>query len=236
MIFIHSLSARASANQASADTLSAKSKASWSLSSLLHSESLYFFTGGVDQYHPSFDMLFVYDKNGWGGIVYKSLDLVDHTTGINYAMIVFHKHFSIGNNLLITPNVGLNLNQNYSIADKGSDLISDLAVALKLGNQFTLSNDAIFQNIGITHDYNWTNRIKLLFKGTNFYAAALLWDRNRVFNNPGYLSTGFDFNYSGIRLSSKSNLDIGASYIAMLQSDTPRKSGFMVSFGMDLGN
>lgn len=179
VIFIHGLSARASYNKSSADTLSAKGKTSWNLTSLFHSESLYFFTGGVDQSHPSFDMLFVYEKNGWGGIVYKSLDMIDHTTGINYAMVVFHKHFNIGNNLLITPNLGINLNQNYSVADKGSDFISDLAVAYKLGDHFTISNDAIFQNIGITHDYNWTNRLKLLFKGTNFYAAALLWDRNR---------------------------------------------------------
>lgn len=241
IIFTERVPARAFDNEPLADSLKVKNNmpadsTNWSLTALLHSESLYFFTGGVDQYDPSSDMLFVYDKGGWGGIIYKSFDLVNHNTGINYAMVVLHKHFYIGDNVQITPNIGVNLNQNHSVADKGSDLMGDLAVAYKLNNYFKVSNDAIFQNMGITKEYNWTNRIKLLYSEKDFYAAALLWDRNRVFHNSGYLSTGFDIGYTGIKLSSKSAIGFGASWIYMLQSDTPRRNGFQFNLGFDFGS
>jgi hypothetical protein len=126
----------------------------WSLTGLLHSESLYFFTGGVGQYDPSSDLLFVFDKGGWVALIYKSFDLVNHNTGINYAMIVLHKHFYIGDDIQVSPKIGINFNQNYSVADRGSDLMSDLAIAYKFGEHFVISNDAIFQNIWITKDYN----------------------------------------------------------------------------------
>jgi len=241
ILFIGHFRVSASNNNPSVDSLNLKNSqprdsVTWGLTALLHSESLYFFTGGVDQYDPSTDLIFVFDKGGWGGLIYKSLDLINHNTGINYAMIVLHKHFYLGNNLLVTPNIGVNLNQNYSVADKGSDLMGDLAIAYKFGEHFVISNDAIFQNICITKDYNWTNRVKLLFKGADFDASALVWDRNRLFNNPGYLSAGADINYTGVKITSKTNLHLEASYIYTLQSDTHRVNGFMVSLGLDFGN
>lgn len=212
-----------------------KQPVSWSLTGQVYSASLYFFTGSVDQSDPSFDALFIYDRKTWGGFIYESVDLINRNTGINYGMIGLHKYFKVGEKLLITPNLGVNLNQNYSVADKGSDFIFDLAVTYKFNKHFTISNDAFFQNLIITKDYNWTNRVKLTFRETDFYITALMWDRNRVFHNPGYLSAGLDFRYNVIKLSPKANLIAGASNIHVLQSDTPRRNGFMFSLGIDFG-
>lgn len=228
----------ASAENIASDTTSIKAKeqtVGWSLTSSFHSASLYFFTGSVDQSHPSFDALFIYDKKTWGGFIYKSLDIVDHTTGENYAMLGLHKIFQAGTKFSITPTIGLSLNQNYSLADKGSDLIFNLATAYKPCDHFTLSNDAFFQNIGITKAYNWTNRLKLTFRQTDFFVSALLWERSRAFHNPGYLSTGLDIGYDIAEIAHNSHLFVGVSNIYMLQSDTPRRNGFMFNLGVDFG-
>lgn len=206
----------------------------WSLSSQLHSASLYFFTGLVDQTDQSFDMLFIYDKNGWGGIVYKSFDVLNHNTGVNYAIMAVHKHFKINENLQVTPNVGFNLNQNWSVADKGSDLMVDLAADYKLNKYFTISNDAIFQNMAITKGHNWTNRLKLAFSKNKYETAVLLWYRNRVFNNTGYLSTGFSAGYNGFMLTPTANLGLSVQTILMLQSDVHNTNGLMFTMAVNM--
>ncbi len=224
-----------------ADTVALKTSATtnpgtWNFSGAFHSASLYFFTGSVDQSHPSFDALFIYDRKTWGGFAFKSLDLIDHKTGVNYAMAGIHKIFNVGPALVVTPTFGISLNQNYTLADKGSDFIFNLAIAYKINSCFTVSNDAFFQNIGITKDYNWTNRLKLTYHQNDFYLSALLWERDRAFHNPGYLSTGVDAGYNIVRITGKSSLFIGISNIYMLQSDTPKRNGFMFNLGLNLGN
>lgn len=222
----------AAANRTTADTIAtAVSPVSWSFSGASHSASLYFFTGSVDQSNPSFDALFIYDRKTWGGFAFKSSDLTDHKTGVNYAMAGIHKIFNIGPAWSVMPTIGVNLNQNYTLADKGSDLVFDLAIAYKINTHFTISNDALFQNIGITKEYNWTNRLNLSYHRNNFYLSVLLWERNRAFHNPGYLSTGLDMGYNIVRITGKSSLFIGISNIYMLQSDTPRRNGFMFNLG-----
>lgn len=228
---------RAASKHTSTDTTAtAINPVTWSFTGSFHSASLYFFTGSVDQSNSSFDALFIYDKKTWGGFAFKSLDLTDHRTGVNYAMAGIHKIFNIGPAWSIMPTIGINLNQNYTFADKGSDLIFDLAVSYKISKHFKVGDDALFQNIGITKEYNWTNRLKLSYHQNDFYLSALLWERNRAFHNPGYLSTGVDAGYNIVRISGKSSLFIGISNIYMLQSDTPKRNGFMFNLGLNLGN
>jgi hypothetical protein len=221
-------------NKAYTDSLNVRQSqpVTWSLNSQIHSASLYFFTGSVDQQDQSFDMLFIYDRKSWGGIIYKSFDVLNSATGVNYAILALHKHFKIDDNLQVTPNVGVNLNQNRSFADAGSDLMVDMALDYNIGKYFMLSGDAIFQNIGITSDHNWTNRLKLSFSDNRFDTAVLLWDRNRVFNNSGYLSSGISAGYSGFKLTPTANLGLSAQSIIMLQSDTKKRNGFMFSMAL----
>jgi hypothetical protein len=236
LLLIYCTSARAQGNKSYTDSArySPVQPVNWSLSSQLHSASFYFFTGMVDQPDQSFDMLYIYDNNGWGWIVYKSFDLLNHNTGVNYAIVAVHKHFKINENLRLTPNVGMNLNQNWSVADRGSDLMFDLVADYRLSKYFSISNDAIFQNMAITKDHNWTNRLKLSFNKNKIETAVLLWDRNRVFNNQGYFSTGFTAGYNGFKLTPNANLGLSVQSILMLQSDTHASNGLMFTMAVNL--
>jgi len=221
------------ADRTFSDTLSVrKHSGKFTLINMFNTGSMFYFTGVVSDDKPSFDTKLVYDNKGWGGLIFKSFELMEHNPGINYALIVLNKRFQIGKRLLISPQIGVQLNQIGNIAGAGSDYLTNLTIAYKFTRYFTISNDAVMQNLVLTNKANWTNRVKLSYQQASINVSASLWDRNRVFDNPGYLSGGFYAGYSGIKLSPTMNLILAASSISVFRADTPRKSGLMFSFGV----
>lgn len=201
---------------------------------MFNTGSMYYFTGVVSNHKPSFDTKMVYDnlKHKWGVLFFKSFDLVDRNEAINYALVVLNKRYFIGTKLIISPQAGAQLNQIGTIAGSGTDFLTNLSISYKFAKNLAISNDAVMQNLILTHRANWTNRIKLQYQKGYFTAAANAWHRNRIFNNPGYLAAGAYFAYSGIRLNPKMNLVMTFSKIKVLNADTPRKSGMMLSAGL----
>jgi hypothetical protein len=195
---------------------------------------MYYFTGVVSNNKPSFDTKFVYDnlRQNWGVLFFKSFDLVDRNDAINYALIVLNKRYFIGSRIMISPQAGAQLNQIGTIAGPGTDFLTNLSISYRFAKQLTISNDAVMQNLVLTHRANWTNRMKLQYQKKSFILAANVWHRNRIFNNPGYLAAGSFLSYSGIKLNSTMNLVMTFSQIKILNADTPRKNGMMLSVGM----
>lgn len=204
------------------------------LNAQFHTTSMYYFTGVVSDQNPNFDIKFVYDNNGWGALIYKSFELIKDNPPINYSLIVLNKKFFIGPAIMISPQVGVQLNQIGNIAGPGSDFLTNLTIAFRFARNLTISNDAVMQNLILTNRANWTNRVKLNYLNQNFNASVSVWERNRIFGNPGYLSAGMDIGYNGIKLSPHMSLFVGASSISVFRADTPRKSGFMLNFGVGI--
>ena len=218
--------------QALLDSIPKPKPVKLSMTTLFNTGSMFYFTGVVSDNRPSYDMRVTYDRPKWGALLFKSFDLTDHNPGINYALIVLNKKYSIGKRISIIPQIGTQLNQIERIAGEGSDILTNLTIAYRFGKFFSVSNDAVMQNLVFTNKANWTNRIKLAYQRKDFAASASLWDRNRIFGNPGYLSGGFYAAYTGVKLPSNMRLVLTASSVSVLRADTPRKSGFMISGGV----
>jgi len=217
------------------DTLKVKKKTSTiSVTNLFNTGSMYYFTGVVSNNKPSFDTKFVYDnlRHNWGVLFFKSFDLIDRNEAINYSLIVLNKRYFIGSRIIISPQAGTQLNQIGTIAGPGTDFLTNLSINYKFAKNMSISNDAVMQNLVLTNRANWTNRIKLQYQKESFLISADVWHRNRIFNNPGYLSVGTFLRYSGIKLNSVMNLVITYSQIKILNADTPRKNGMMISAGI----
>lgn len=228
-------SANAQSIGTSADTSQVKKKSGKiAITNLFNTGSMYYFTGVVSNNKPSFDTKFVYDnlRQNWGVLFFKSFDLVDRNDAINYALIVLNKRYFIGSRIMISPQAGAQLNQIGTIAGPGTDFLTNLSISYRFAKQMTISNDAVMQNLVLTHRANWTNRIKLQYQNQSFILAANVWHRNRIFNNPGYLAAGSFLSYSGIKLNSTMNLVMTFSQIKILNADTPRKNGMMLSAGI----
>jgi hypothetical protein len=211
-----------------------KKNSKFALTNLFNTGSMYYFTGVVSNNKPSFDTRLVYDntRGNWGALLFKSFDLVDRNPAINYALVVLNKRYFVGPKLMISPQVGAQLNQIGTIAGPGTDFLTNLTIAYKFAKNLSISNDAVMQNLILTNRANWTNRIKLQYQKASFTASANIWDRNRIFDNPGYLAGGVYVAYSGIKLASNMNLVMTFSQIKVFDADTPRKSGMMLSAGV----
>lgn len=228
-------SAAAQSAGSSTDTLPPRKKTGkFTLTNLFNTGSMYYFTGVVSDHKPSFDMRLTYDntRGNWGALLFKSFELVEHNAPFNYALIVLNKRYFIGSKIMISPQAGAQLNQIGTIAGEGTDFLTNLSISYRFAKNMSISNDAVMQNLALTNRANWTNRIKLQYQKASFVASASIWDRNRIFGNPGYLAAGTYVAYSGVKLSSNMNLVMTFSQIEIISADTPRKSGMMLSAGV----
>lgn len=235
VIFLSFTSAAAQTNSLPADTSRVRKKTGkFALTNLFNTGSMYYFTGVVSDHKPSFDMRLTYDntRGNWGALLFKSFELVEHNAPFNYALVVLNKRYFIGPRIMISPQVGAQLNQIGTIAGEGTDFLTNLAISYRFAKNLSISNDAVMQNLALTNRANWTNRIKVQYQKASFVASASIWDRNRIFGNPGYLAAGTFLAYSGIKLSSNMNLVMTFSQIEIISADTPRKSGMMLSAGV----
>lgn len=167
-------------------------------------------------------------------MLFKSFELNEKSPAMNYALLVLSKRIEIGRRLVVSPQIGTQLNQNGALADNTSDILSNLAIIYQISKRFTISNDAVFQNLVYTHRPNWTNRVRLSYQHSTFTAAALVWDRNSIFNNPGYTAVGVDLGYNGLKISPHINLLLGAQSVSVLRADTQRQSGVVFYIGLGM--
>jgi len=139
------------------DSLKVKKKTSLiSVTNLFNTGSMYYFTGVASNNKPSFDTKFVYDnlKHNWGVLFFKSFDLVDRNEAINYSLIVLNKRYFIGSKIIISPQAGTQLNQIGTIAGPGTDFLTNLSINYKFSKNFSISNDAVMQNLILTKRAN----------------------------------------------------------------------------------
>jgi hypothetical protein len=241
LLFLHTF-AMANIDSVSTDSVKKpKEKAAhWRLTTRLHSKGMFFYSGRMISNNPVTDFNFIYDRKNWGLQVFKAVDLVDHTTDINFTLAVLYKNFKVGNRITITPNAGFVLDQKKSVADHGSDAVVIINTAFKLNRNFTFDNSAIFGSLLFTHEYNWTNRFRLLFSEKHIDATAFVWNNNQAFDHTGYFSTGLNVSYSRIKLSDHASLSTGITGLMMLESNDhemfPKKNGILFTLALQLNN
>jgi hypothetical protein len=196
----------------------------------ISSQGQFNYGGRLVSPNPTFDLNFTYDRKGWGFQLFKAMDLVDRSTDINFMLAVVNKSFHVGKRLAITPNVGFILEQNRTVADKGSDLTFIVTTGYKLSKTLTLEHSALVGNVLLeTSECDWVNRFRLLFSKKHIDMAAMVWHNNRVFDDTEYVTCGMNAFYSRMKVSPAVSLSAGLTVLAMpYNSDPeiiPQKSG-----------
>ncbi len=241
LLITHSFAVAVPDSVNSDSVIKPKEKAAhWRLTTRFHSKGAFYYSGRIISDNPVNDVNFVYDRKKWGFLFFKATDLVDHRTDINFTFAVLYKNFKLGKRVMITPNAGFFMDQKHSLADKGSDAVVIVNSAIKLSPHFTFDNAAIFGSLLLTHEYNWTNRFRLLYSERHVDATAFLWHNNKLFDGTGYLSTGVNLSYSRMKLSDHLSLTAGITALTMLQSNDleefPMKKGILFTVGAQFNN
>lgn len=192
------------------------------LTARISSQGQFNYGGRLVSSNPVFDFNFTYDRKAWGFQLFKATDLVDRNTDINFMLAVVNKSFHVGSRLTITPMAGFILEQNHTVADKGSDVAFILTTGYKLSKTLTLEHSTLFGNIMLEcSERDWVNRFRLLYSKKHLDLAAMVWYNNRVFDEAEYVTCGVNAFYSRVKVSDAVMLSAGVTLLAMPYDSDP---------------
>jgi hypothetical protein len=218
-----------------ADSTKAEKKrvpAHWRLTARLHSQGIFSYGGRLGSENPTFDVNFTYDRKKWGLLVFKGLDLQDHNTFYNFALVALYKNFKLSNKITFTPYVGSFLEESNSIADHGSDVVAILVTSVKLNPHWTAEHMSLLPNLVIDpEEKDWVNRLRLTYTGKHLDVVTSAWWNNQVFDHSYYYTAAMNVAYSRVKVREHFFLSFGVTGLLMLHTSdaeaNPNKNGLM---------
>ena len=204
------------------DSVSAEKKTTplhFRITPRIHSKGLFTYGGQVGTDNPSFDINFTFEYKQWGFLVYKGVDLVDHTTDYNFSLIALFRNFNLSVRLTFTPYVGTVLEQSEHFADTGSDAACILVTSYKLSPHITAEHMGLFGNLVFepTH-MDWVNRFRLIYSAKHLDIITSLWHNNHVFDDSDYLTGGLNIAYSRMKVAKHLFLSTGVTGLVTFQT------------------
>ncbi len=213
--------------------------AHWRLTARLHSQGIFTYGGRLGSENPTFDVNFIYDRKKWGFMAFKGLDLQDHNTFYNFALIALYKNFKLSKKITFTPYVGSFLEEANSIADKGSDAVAILITSVKLSPHWTAEHMSLLPNLVIDpEERDWINRLRLTYTAKHLDVVSSVWWNNQVFDHSYYYTTAMNVAYSRIKVSEHFFMSFGVTGLLMLHTSdeeaNPNKNGLMFTIAGQL--
>lgn len=209
----------------------------WRLTTRIHNQGIFTYGGRLATENPTVDVNFIYDRKKWGLLIFKGLDLRDHNTFYNFALISVYKNFKLSKVITVTPYVGSFLEQGNGLADHGSDLVSILITTIKLNQHLTAEHMSLFSNLVFApEERDWVNRFRLTYSGTHLDVVSTIWWNNQQFDHSSYWTSGLNIAYSRLKMREHLFLSIGVTGLLMLNTSNaeinPEKHGLMFTLGV----
>ncbi len=213
--------------------------AHWRLTARLHNQGIFNFGGRLGSENPTFDVNFIYDRKKWGFMVFKGLDLQDHSTFYNFALIALYKNFKLSKKITFTPYVGSFLEEENSIADHGSDVVAILITTVKLNPHWSVEHMSLLPNLAVVpEERDWVNRLRLTYVGAHWDVISSVWWNNQVFDQSNYWTSGLNVAYSRVKVREHLFLSFGVTGLLMLHTSdieaNPDKNGLMFTIAGQL--
>ncbi len=209
----------------------------WRLTTRIHNQGIFTYGGRLGSENPTVDVNFIYDRKRWGLLIFKGLDLRDHNTFYNFALISAYKNFKISKEITFTPYVGSFFEQENGFADHGSDLVSILITSIKLNPHWTAEHMSLLANLVFApEERDWVNRFRLTYSGTHLDVVSTIWWNNQQFDQSSYWTSGLNISYSRLKMREHLYLSIGVTGLYMLNTSNaeinPEKHGLMFTLGI----
>jgi hypothetical protein len=200
----------------------------------LHNKGMFLYGGRLSTENPALYFNFTYSRPAWGFMLYKAIDLTDHTTNNNFTLATIFKNFNVSDRLTVTPYAGVFLEQLHSFADAGSDLMALAVITYKVNPKLNVEYMALIPNLVVeTELLDWVNRFRVLYTHKHWDVTGSFWHNNNVFDEANYTSAALTVGYSRVRLSESLNFNISATELATFQTsneeDAPTMNRFLVT-------
>ena len=200
----------------------------------IHTKGMFLYGGRISSTNPALDVNFIYSRPKWGFMIYKAIDITDHTTGNNFTLATFFKNFKVSERLTITPYAGTFLEQAHSFADWGSDIVALAIINYKMNPTPNVDYTTLLPNLVVEPELrDWINRFRLLYTNKHWDVTGSFWNNNKVFDQASHVSAAITLGYSRVKLNDSFNVSISATEFAVLQTsneiETPKGHTFMLT-------
>jgi hypothetical protein len=168
----------------------------------IHTKGFFTYGGQVGTDNPAFDINVTMEYKRWGLLLYKGVDLKDHTTDYNFSLLAVFRTFKLSQKVTFTPYIGTILEQAEHFADTGSDAACILVTSIRLSPRFTAEHMGLFGNLVFepTH-MDWVNRFRVSYSAKHLDIFASIWHNNKVFDESDYFTGGLNIAYSRMKIA-----------------------------------
>lgn len=210
-------------------------KPTFTITPRLNSAGHFPFSGALLNYHANADINVFFEYHRYGFFLFKSIDLEDGHSYINYLQPGVFKKFRINPKFSIGAFVGYVFNQTSGFRDSDSDFYTALVAYWTINDRFKLENTSLFFDLSQTDKL--ANRLLLSSTAGGFKFDAYLW--NRVVLNTAFHSTSASLaiTFPNIRISDVVAIRYTASYQGYITDSKPdyaMLNGWLVSMAVPL--
>lgn len=193
------------------------------------------FTGSLLNTNLNFDINVFYEHKNNGFFLFKSVDLVDSRSGVNYFQPgVFHK-FNLTQKFYMRAFVGYLFSQTTGFRDKDSDYYTAATFYYTIHDNLKVENTALF--FDLTQTQKLANRLLISYLSKGFKFDLYLWHRWEIPNSFHATSACAAVSLPKIKLSDAASVVATVSYQGYLSAAKPDyalQNGWLVSLAFPI--
>lgn len=207
-----------------------REKPSFSVTPRFNSAGHFPFTGSLINNHLNFDVNVFFQYKGNGFFIFKSQDLKDPHSIINYLQPGVFKKFTLGPRVQLGTFFGYLFSQTDGFKDSYSDYYTAAVLYWTISDNLKLENTALF--FDLTQSAKLANRMLLSYKLREFKFDVYLWQRVDWINDLYTTSASFAVNLPKIKLTDAIYIQNTISYqgyLTQAKPDWAMRKGLLIS-------
>jgi hypothetical protein len=207
-----------------------REKPSFSITPRFNSAGHFPFTGSLINNHLNFDVNIFFQHKGNGFFIFKSHDLKDPHSIINYLQPGIFKKFKLGPCVQLGTFFGYLFSQTNGFKDSYSDYYTAAVLYWTINDNLKLENTALF--FDLTQSAKLANRMLLSYKLRAFKFDLYLWQRVDWTNNMYATSASLAVNLPKIKLTDALYIQNTISYqgyLTQAKPDWAMRKGLLIS-------
>ena len=233
--FVCSFCAASAAFGVAPVTDSSGTHSAWAIIPRLNSAGHFPFTGSIVNRHFNADINIVLEYENWGLFLFKSHDLEQHHSPVNYFQP------GVFRSVRITPDIDVRLffgyvfSQAKSFRDPDSDFFAAPVLYWNIGSGLKFENCALF--FDLSSGAKVANRLKMVWATGSVSFEGFVWHRLVLSDGQHATSASFAFGLPLLRLSKSISLVMSLSYQGYLTRTKPDfalRDGFLVNVALTL--
>ncbi|HEY5822760.1 MAG TPA: hypothetical protein VIT44_00250 [Cyclobacteriaceae bacterium] len=202
----------------------------------LNSAGYFPFTGALLNHNTNFDVNFVYEHQAFGLLLFKSVDLQEKKSPINYLQTALFKHFPVGKTTSLRVFFGYVFSQTQAFRDeKDSDYFGAVTFYWDINSRLRLENIILYNDITIQQKI--VNRLLLMYTLNDFRFDFSIHERI-VFETAHWSTSAvWTVNFPKLKLTKHLAAQTTVAYQNYLTHNRPGfalKNGFLFSLSFPL--